>query len=262
MKWLRRPLELGPAFFNRVPEFYDLFGPYIPERPVSIEPVPLPIEGPVTDVQPAKQLELAIESSKSLNDSFKQKVDDSGPAEEMQHWLTKKVDQLIPIFKDKLEDLSENFHEKYLFFPNEHDYLGPILMIGFFIFIYHFLLKKQTRFVVFQPKRFRLTQEQVGERVDQLFTGFNIFLVLIVIYTLCSQALSYQTVLDSLDPLFMTFILKCWVTCGCILLLLRTLFQWFGVQRDDALFFFVHLANSYLLPLITLVTNFIIFYLI
>ena len=132
-------------------------------------------------------------------------------------------------------------------------------MIGFFIFIYHFLLKKQTRFVVFQPKRFRLTQEQVGERVDQLFTGFNIFLVLIVIYTLCSQALSYQTVLDSLDPLFMTFILKCWVTCGCILLILRTLLQWFGVQRDDALFFFVHLANSYLLPLITLVTNFRVF---
>ena len=49
--------------------------------------------------------------------------------------------------------------------------------------------------------------------------------------------------------------LKTWVICGCVLLLLRTLFQWFSVQTDEALFFFVHLANSYLLPLITLVTN-------
>ena len=53
--------------------------------------------------------------------------------------------------------------------------------------------------------------------------------------------------------------LKTWVICGCVLLLLRTLFQWFSVQTDEALFFFVHLANSYLLPLITLVTNLRVF---
>ena len=181
--------------------------------------------------------------------------------------FNKKVDQLIPlfeekveVFKEKLEELIENFDEKYLISPSEHNNLGLIFCaIVFFIFIYHFILKKQTRFVVFKLKRLKLTQKQVGERVDQLFTGFNISLVLIVLYSLCIQSLSYQTVMDSLDPLFMIIILKIWVVCGCVLLLLRTLFQWFSVQTDEALFFFVHLANSYLLPLITLVTNLRVF---
>ena len=103
----------------------------------------------------------------------------------------------MEVFKEKLEELIENFDEKYLISPSEHNNLGLIFCaIVFFIFIYHFILKKQTRFVVFKLKRLKLTQKQVGERVDQLFTGFNISLVLIVLYSLCIQSLSYQTVMD------------------------------------------------------------------